>query len=118
MAVSPVYSLAELRTKTPVRRVAPRTNLPPSALLAVLGRELLVPNIQDGGYLKALTKAVSVAKTDEYRGARQALYAWQQRFIDSDRMTDAASIEAAVQTMKGLMEESIERRTNRRSGVV
>jgi hypothetical protein len=33
-------------------------------------------------------------------------------------MTDAASIEAAVQTMKGLMEESIERRTNRRSGVV
>jgi len=103
VAVSPVYSLAELKTVSHVQRVKKRKAVSANALLAVLGQELLVPSLRDGGYVKALETAVSIAGKDEYRGCRQALHEWHQKFVTSDSMTDADSIKEAVEEMKRLV---------------
>jgi hypothetical protein len=52
-----------------------------------------------------LARAVDVASTDDYRSARRALYEWQQKFVSSDATTDARSIRAAVEDMRGLVEK-------------
>jgi hypothetical protein len=102
VGVSPAYSVQELRTKSGVRRREPEEKLPASALLAVLGYELLMPDLARVGYVKALQQAVEVARADEYRGRRRDLYDWQQRFVRSGQ-TDASSVEAAVNEMSRLV---------------
>ncbi len=104
VAVSPTYSLKELEAASGIRRQTPHEKLPASTLLAVLGHELLLPSLE-GGYLKALARAADVASTDDYRVARRALYDWQQKFVSSDATTDARSIRAAVEDMRGLVEK-------------
>jgi hypothetical protein len=104
VAVSRYHNLDELK-RVGIRLVVPEEKLPASNLLAVLGYELLMPNDPEGGDdFESLREAVKVAKNDEYRIRRRALYEWQQDFLASDGMTDASSIREAVKQMSKLVD--------------
>lgn len=103
VAVSRYHSLEELESAG-IRRRRPSDKVTASTLLAVLGHELLLPDDPERDDLEVLREAVTVSFTPEYRLRRRALFEWQQDFLNSDNLTDAASIRAAVTQMEDLVD--------------
>lgn len=104
-AVSQYHSLDELEHGAHIRRREPHEALPAGTLMAVLGYELLTPEVLDPRDLGVLADAVAVARESQYREARHALYEWQHRFVSDAGLTDAASIAAAVEEMESKVKE-------------
>jgi hypothetical protein len=99
VAVSPYWSLDELESKSRIRLRQPHEQLSASSLMAVLGHELLLPEVLDPDDFGVLADAVEVSRDPEYRARRQALYQWQQQFLSREGLTDARSIKTAVSEM-------------------
>ena len=103
VAVSQYHSLAELE-KAGIRQCRPAEKLPASTLLAVVGHEFLLPDDPEKDDFDILREAVEVSTDPNYRLRRRALFDWQQEFLTSDAMTDAASVKAALAHLQGLVD--------------
>jgi hypothetical protein len=102
VAVSQYRKLADLEREGIHRRREPLASVPDSALLAVLGFELLVPEDPDRDDFRFLEEAVEVASDTDYRAARRDLFSWQRKFLRSDQTTDVFSIRKAIEEMNDL----------------
>ncbi len=105
VAVSQYHSLEDLLRATPIRRVDHASALSAGSLLAVVGYELLVPDDPERDDFRFLIEAAEVGSDSTYRAKRKQLYFWQQEFIGSDNLTDAQSIERAVEHMGDLISD-------------
>ncbi|MEM7158729.1 MAG: hypothetical protein AAF799_38160 [Myxococcota bacterium] len=103
VAVSHYDDVEALKRGQHIRRTTPEDKLPGSTVLAVLGRELLVPDHVGKDDFGALEDAVEVARTTDYRQRRRLLYEWQRDFIKDGDFTDATAVIEAVEHMKTLV---------------
>lgn len=104
VAVSRYHSIAELDAAG-IRRRDPGEKLPASTLLAVLGHEFLLPDDPMKDDFDLLRRAVEVAGDPGYRIKRRALHEWQQDFVTTNTLTDAASIKGALAHMQTLVDD-------------
>jgi hypothetical protein len=104
-AMGPAYrTVKQLEQELGVGTEGTRKKLPPSALGAVLGWEILVPDDASLKDDKLLEEAVAFVTTDkEFRLHRTAFWDWQQKYLN-DGVTDRESIEKAVKDMRELLE--------------
>jgi hypothetical protein len=104
-AMGPTYrSVEQLEKELGVSAAGRRKKLPPSALGAVLGWEILVPDDPRLSDDKLLAEAVAFVTEDEdFRNHRTAFWDWQQEYL-KDGVTDRESIEKAVKDMRELLE--------------
>jgi hypothetical protein len=112
VAVMPYDSLDALKQDLGISNVRLTGNdlergahLPGHALMAIVGREFLVPEDPDKDEFELLRDAVRVARDPGYREARGHLHRSLNRFLHSSGETDAASIETAVKEMERGIDE-------------
>ena len=104
VAVSQYHDLDELRKSGGIRQLVPHEPLQASALLAVLGHELLLPGDPDEDNFRYLEEALDISSDPMYRERRRNLFEWQQQFV-REGVTDAPSIKAAIDHMKALVND-------------
>jgi len=104
-AMGPAYrSVGQLEKELGVSAAGTQKKLPPSALGAVLGWEILVPDDPKLSDNKLLADAVAFVTDDkDFRNHRTAFWDWQQKYL-KDGVTDRESIEKAVRDMRDLLE--------------
>jgi hypothetical protein len=80
-------------------------NLPGSMLTAVLAAEFLTPDPEDDRTTEALLRETTefVTGGKKFQSSRAAFHEWQRKFLNSDGVTDAASIKRAVEEMQDLV---------------
>jgi len=104
-AMGPAYRTVEqLEKELGVSTDGTRKKMPASALSAVLGWEVLVPDdprLKDDELLKEAVTFVTENK--EFRLHRSAFWDWQQQYLKNG-VTDRESIEKAVKDMRELLE--------------
>jgi hypothetical protein len=109
-AVPTYRRLADLERAIGLQKLTEATKLPAGGAVAIIGRELLVPDSEhyrsDGDLLKA---AIDLSAVTGKR--RQAYWDWQRRFFREDQ-TDYRSIQRSVERMADMLAD--ERRDLRR----
>src|SRR5262249_24562792 len=100
-AMGPAYRTVEqLEKELGVSTGGSQKQLPPHALSAVLGWEILVPDDPHLSDDELLTEAVAFVRGDkDFRDHRTAFWDWQQKYL-KDGVTDRESIEKAVKDMR------------------
>jgi hypothetical protein len=104
-AMGPTYrSVEQLEKELGVSPAETRKKLPASALSAVLGWEILVPDDPKLSDDELLGEAVAFVTHDkDFRVHRTAFWDWQQKYL-KEGVTDRESIEKAVKDMGDLLE--------------
>src|SRR6266700_2017815 len=104
-AMGPTYrSIEQLEKELGVSKAGTQRKLPVSALSAVLGWEILVPDDPKLSDDKLLAEAVAFVTDDkDFRNHRTAFWNWQQTYL-KDGVTDRESIEKAVKDMRDHLE--------------
>ena len=100
-AVATYRRLADLEQAIGLKKLTGTTKLPAGESVAILGRELLVPNSQ---YYKSDTDLLKAALelSSETKNRRQAYWDWQQRIFSEEKVS-TASIQKSVKDMADLL---------------
>ena len=101
-AVATYRSRADLDRALELRQLVPTQLLAGGQAVAVIGREFLVPNPDDGDDTDQLRAAVEIAADSDVRRRRIAFWRWQREFLRDGNVT-ADAIADAVSEMADLI---------------